>query len=204
MLFELQEAAKERDCVSLIDYLINDRFKKKIVVTASLRARSVVALQMVADINPSTPIVFCHAGTLFPESREYKDFIIERLGFSDIREPQQGEFETAPGDYDHVEWMKAYWGGTQNFVKEAVHLNKTMKDFECWISAVYHPTVAGAPVNRVDIEGKLIRVNPLLDWTRDAVNEFMNARDLPFHKLASRKTEYPDDEGDGLLPSYAY
>ena len=114
MLFEIQEATSERNGLSLIEYLVKDRFKGKTLVTASLRARSVSVLHMVAQIDPSTPIVFCHAGTLFPESREYKDFIIERLGLTDIRLPQPREAETARGDYDHVEWMKAFYDGTQN------------------------------------------------------------------------------------------
>ena len=138
MLFELQDLTKDMNCFSLIEYLVSDRFKGKTVVTASLRARSVVVLHMIADIDPTTPIVFCHAGTLFPESQEYKDYIVKRFGFTDIRELQNREPLTEPGDYDHVEWMKAYWNGTQNYVKQAVHLNQTLEGFECWISAVYH------------------------------------------------------------------
>ena len=204
MLFEIQETTKNLSCYSLIEYLVNDRFKGKAIVSASLRARSIVVLQMLADINPATPIVFCHAGTLYPESVEYKQFIINRLGLTDIREPQKRESDTVPGDYDHVEWLQADYNGSHGAVKTAMHLNKSLDGFECWISAVYHNPVDGSQINRIDVDGKVLRVNPLLVWTREDVAKFMKVHDLPFHKRAPRDPVYPKHEGDDLIPSYAY
>ena len=204
MLFEIQENTRKLSCYSLIEYLVNDHFKEKIIVTASLRARSIVFLQMLSDINPTTPILFCHAGTIYPESLIYKQLIIERLGFTDIREAQMKETETIPGDYDHIEWLMASYNGSNGAVKTAMHLNKSLDGFNCWISAVYHKPVDNSQVNRVDIDGKILRVNPLLDWTHEAVNKFMKAHDLPFHKLAPRDIIYPKNKTDNLIPFYGY
>jgi len=204
MLFEIQENTKNLSCYSLIEYLVNDHFKGKTIVSASLRARSIVVLQMLADINPATPIVFCHAGTIYPESVEYKQFIIDRLGLTNIREPQKRESDTMPGDHDHVEWLKANHNGTLGTVKTAVHLNKSLDGFECWISAVYHNPVDGSQINRIDVEGKVLRVNPLLNWTREEVDKFMKVHALPPHKLAPRDPVYPKNEGDQQVPFYGY
>lgn len=204
MLFEIQETTKDLSCYSLIEYLVNDQFKGKSIVSASLRARSIVVLQILADIDPATPIVFCHAGSIFPESVEYKQFIIDRLGLTNVREPQEKESDTMPGDYDHVEWLKARYDGSPGAMKEAMHLNKSLDGFECWISAVYHNPYDGSKINRIDVEGKVIRINPLLDWTREDVVKFMKANDLPFHKLAPHDPVYPKHEGDQLTPFYSY
>ena len=202
MLSEIQERTKNLSCYSLIEYLVNDRFEGKTIVTASLRARSIVVLQMLADINPSTPIVFCHAGTIFPESLEYKQFIIDRLGLTDIREPQTRESNTLPGDQDHVEWLQeSYQGST---VKRALHLNKSLAGFECWISAVYHNPPGISQLSRIDVEGKVLRINPLLNWTQEQVNHFMKVHALPFHKLASRDPVYPKTEADQEISFYSY
>ncbi len=204
MLFEIQEATKNLSCYSLIEYLTNDRMKKKTIVSASLKARSIVVLQMLADINPDTPIVFCHAGPLYPESVEYKQFIIDRLGLTNIREPKKREADTVPGDYDHVEWLMEHYKGSHGAVKTAMHLNKSIEGFECWISAVYQNPVEGSQINRIDIDGKVLRVNPLLDWTHEDVTKFMEVHDLPRHKLAPRDPVYAKDDDDHLLPSYSY
>ena len=204
MLFEIQENTKKFSCYSLIEYLVNDHFKGKVIVSASLRARSVVFLQMLSDINSETPILFCHAGTIYPESLEYKQLIINRLGFTDIREIQKKETETMPGVYDHIEWLMANYNGSKGSVKTAMHLNKSLDGFDCWISAVYHKPVDGSQVNRIDVDGKVFRVNPLLDWTHKDVNKFMKAHDLPFHKLAPREPVYPKHQEDHLIPFYGY
>ena len=204
MLFEIQKSTKNLSCYSLIEYLVNNYFQGKVIVSASLRARSIVFLQMLSDINPATPILFCHAGTIYPESLEYKRFIIDRLGFTDIREPQQKETRTMPGDYDHIEWIMANYNGSNGAVKTAMHLNKSLDGFDCWISAVYHKPVDGLQINRIDVDGKVLRVNPLLDWTHQDINKFMKAHDLPFHKLASRDPVYPKHEDNHLIPSYGY
>jgi phosphoadenosine phosphosulfate reductase len=204
MLFEIQENTNNLNCYSLIEYLVNDHFKGKTIVSASLRARSIVVLQMLADINPATPIVFCHAGTIYPESVEYKQFIINKLGLTDIREPRKRESDAMPGDRNHVEWLKANCNGTLGTVKTAMYLNRSLEGFECWISAVYHLPVDGSQINRIDIEGKILRVNPLLNWTREDVDKFMKAHDLPYHKLALRDPVYPKHEDDQQLPFYGY
>jgi len=202
MLFEIQENTKNLSCYSLIEYLVNDHFKGKTIVSASLRARSIVVLQMLADINPATPIVFCHAGAIYPESVEYKQLIIDRLGLSDIREPQKRESDTVQGDHDHVEWLKANCNGTLGTVKTAMHLNKSLAGFDCWISAVYHNPGGGSRNNRIDVEGKVLRVNPLLNWTRAEVDKFMKVHALPSHKLAKREPDYPKNDGDQQIPFY--
>ena len=204
MLIEIQEKTENLSCYSLLEYLVNDHFKGKTIVSASLRARSIVVLQMVADINPATPIVFCHAGAIYPESVEYKQFIIDKLGLTNIREPQERESDTMPGDHDHVEWLKASCNGTLGTVKTAMHLNKSLDGFECWISAVYHNPVDGSQINRIDVEGKVLRVNPLLNWTPEEVGKFMKVHDLPSHKLAPRDPVYPKHEDDQPAPFYGY
>jgi phosphoadenosine phosphosulfate reductase len=203
MLFKIQENTKNLSCYSLIEYLVNDHFNGKVIVSASLRARSIVFLQMLSDINPETPILFCHAGTIYPESVEYKQFIIDRLGFTNIRETQKRETDTMPGDYDHIEWLMASYNGSNGAVKTAMHLNKSLYGFECWISAVYHNPVDSSQINRIDIEGKVLRVNPLLEWTHEDVDKFMKAHDLPFHTLAPRDPFSPKHQ-DRLIPFYGY
>jgi phosphoadenosine phosphosulfate reductase len=160
---------------------------------------------MLSDINPATPILFCHAGVIYPESLEYKQLIIDRLGFTDIRETQNKETETIPGDYDHVEWLMANHNGSNGAVKTAMHLNKSLGGYDCWISAVYHKPLDSSQINRIDIEGKVLRVNPLLDWTYSDVDKFMKAHDLPFHKLAPRDPIYRGHhDNNHPIPFYGY
>jgi 3'-phosphoadenosine 5'-phosphosulfate sulfotransferase (PAPS reductase)/FAD synthetase len=58
--------------------------------------------------------------------------------------------------------------------------------------------------HRVDVEGRLIRIDPLIRWTKDDVRAFMHEHKLPFHpRVARRKPERPL-ESESSLPSYNY
>ena len=60
--------------------LIEEKFAEKTLVTASLKAPSVVVLKLVADIDPATPVVFSIPGFQFLESGVYRKRIVELPG----------------------------------------------------------------------------------------------------------------------------
>ena len=70
---EIREACEDLSTEGLLRYLIKDRFPGMTVVTASLRAPSIVVLKMIADIDPGTPVMFCRPGQLFEESEAHRD-----------------------------------------------------------------------------------------------------------------------------------
>jgi len=202
-LSEIWAVTKPLKIPAVLEHLLRDRFKGRTAVTASLRARSVVALQLVAEIDPTTPVIFCHAGPLYPESEQYRNELIDRLGLTDVRTPLADEADCVEGDLDHVEWVMASSGLGR--VRQAIHLNHSLGDFDAWISAAYHdPTVLGGR-HRVDVEGRLYRINPLLRWSKEQVRRFMRARELPYHAFVGRDAETPPPpENAEKIPSYHF
>lgn len=195
---ELKAACNEMACINLLEYLIKEKFPGKIAITASLRARSIIVQQMVAEVDPSTPIIYHNAGKQFPESEEYRKMIIERFGFTNVLSPIGTDESTIrPGDQDHIEWVKARYDRSHGATQEAVHLNHTLEPFDCWISAVYHFDQDQTVRNRVEREGNLIRVNPLIDWDVERVQNFMTEFDLPLHKLNEEQIDMNAKHGDG-------
>lgn len=171
------------ETAELLRHLIVVRFPGKVLVTASLRARSVATLRLIADIDPATPVVFCHMKNVFQESLEYKSKIIRELGLTDVRAPVE-DFGMLHGDSYHCENL---WGddpddGTRRY--STVPLNETLKPFDCWISAVYHNPYTYEPRPKFSEEGRLLRVHPLAGWSQDEVRAYLKERDLPFHPKA--------------------
>lgn len=195
---ELQTACQEMACLDLLTYLIKEKFPGKIAITASLRARSIIVQQMISEIDPTTPIIYCTAGKLFPESEDYKNMIVDRFGFTNVLSPV-GVDEAAihNGDQDHIEWVKARYDRTHGATQEAMHLNNTLSEYDAWISAVYHFDQDQTVRSRVEREGQIVRVNPLIDWDVDRVQTFMEEFDLPFHKLKDVPLDMDAKHGDG-------
>lgn len=195
---ELKTACQEMACINLLEFLTKEKFPGKIVITASLRARSIIVQHMISEVAPDTPIIYLTAGKPFPESEEYRAMIIKRFGFTNVLNPVGGDETTIrPDDYDHIEWVKARYDRSHGSTQEAMHLNRTLEPYSCWISAVYHFDQDKTVRNRVEREGRIIRVNPLIDWDAERVQNYMIEFDLPYHKLNKEKIDMDAKHGDG-------
>ena len=201
---DIRSVSPDLSTSDLLRFLIKEKFAGKTLVTASLKAPSVVVLKLVADIDPATPVVFSIPGFQFPESGVYRKRIVELLGLENVSQTKGGEVEVLPGDYDHYErmWVERRDGLGQSY--EIVHLNQTLAPYSCWISSVYHVPRHPRVTHRVDVESRLIRVDPLIRWTKDDIRAFMREHKLPFHPRAVRRKPAPPLEKQPLCPSYNY
>lgn len=201
---ELQEITRGLDTLPFLRFLISERFPGKTLASCSLRARSVVLLKMISEIDVSTPIVFCHAPELYPESLEYRTKLIERLGLRDVREPADDEGGPLPGDCHHSEGLWAENPVDHTRVYKIVSLNRTLASFDCWISGVYHGPYTAIPGPRVTEEGRLIRIDPLASWTQDQVRRFMRENGLPYHPRSMLRPRERIEEESQTFPTYHY
>lgn len=201
---DIRSVSPDLSTPDLLRFLISERFPGQTLVTAALKAPSIVVLKLVADIDPATPVVFCGRGFQFPESDVYRTRIVELLGLENVSQTEGGEVDVLPGDLDHSErmWAESRDGLGRSY--EIVHLNQTLVPYNCWISAVYHMPSPPQLTHRVDVEGRLIRVDPLNRWTKGEVRAFMREHKLPFHPGAVRRKPAPPSEGQATLPSYNY
>ncbi|MDP7546274.1 MAG: phosphoadenosine phosphosulfate reductase family protein [Alphaproteobacteria bacterium] len=201
---DIRSISPDLSTPDLLRFLIREKFPGKTLVTASLKAPSIVILKMVAEIDPATPVMFCVRGFQFPESTEYRQRIVELLGLENVSQTRGGEVEVSPDDSDHYErmWIENRDGLGQTY--EIVHLNKTLAPYSCWISAVYHMPNPPGVRHRVDVERRLIRVDPLVRWDKDDVRAFMREHGLPFHPRVVRRQSPPPPEQAPLPPSYNY
>ena len=148
-LQDIRDVSVNLDTPALLRYLITERFAGNTVVTASLRAASIVVLKMVSDIDPATPIIFCHRRPVFDESVAYRTRIVDLLGLTNVSTNEGHEVDICDGDQDHCERMWVENRTLPGRSKELLHLNDSLAPYLCWISAVYHvPRPAGVR-NRV-------------------------------------------------------
>lgn len=201
---ELLEATREMDTLSFLRFLVAERFAHKTLATCSLRGRSVVLLKMIAEIDASTPVVFCHAPDPYPESLEYRAMLVSRLGLQDVRDPADDEGGPLPDDCDHSEGLWAENPVDHTRVYKIAHLNRTLAGFDCWISGVYHGPYADTPAPRVTVEGRLIRINPLASWTQDQVRQFMAENELPYHPRSAARSRTPAKDEPDTVPTYHF
>jgi len=188
LLSEIRTDISHLPAPKLLRYLLKDVFNGKTVVTASLRAPSIVVLKMVADIDPNTPVLFCQRGHIYPESMAYRDQIIETLGLTNVTITAGGTSSSGSCGFFQHEQM---WVGTSvgdGRVRETVHLAEALVPYDCWISAVYHAPKPENISHRVDICGEKLRVDVLRHRSANDIRRFMRDHHLPFHPRAEPRT----------------
>ena len=201
---ELLDSTQDMTAQDMLRFLITEKFPGKTLVSASLRGRSVVLLQMIAKIDPSTPIVFCHAPNSHPDSQEFRAKLVSRLGLSDIRDPAEDESGPLPGDCDHSEGLWAEDLVDHRRVYATTYLNQSLAEFDCWVSGVYHGPYSDDPAPRVIQEGRLIRIDPLGDWSQDDVRQFMKEHGLSYHPRATLPRAKPKTAAPKTVPTYHF
>jgi len=188
----------------LLLFLLKDTFPGKTVVTASLRAPSIVVLKMIADVDPETPVLFCQRGHVYPESIAYRQEIIDILGLKNVEITAGGTSSSGPCGFYQNEQM---WVGTSvgdGRVRETVHLAEALVPYDCWISAVYHAPKPENITHRVDICGEKLRVDVLRHRSANDIRRFMRDHDLPFHPRAKPRRIAKPTSQDAVADIYHF
>ncbi len=201
---EIRSISGELNASELLRHLILERFPGETVITSSLRAPSICVLNMVSEIDPATPVVFCQRPPVFEESAEYRAQIVEQLGLTNVVMNDGRETEVAQGDRDHCERMWVHYRDMPGRSFQLLHINDCLAKYKCWISAVYHVDPSPEPRNRVDVEGKLIKVDPLARWSKKDVQVYMSEKNLPYHKMAKRQFNYKGKTDGAVYPMYHF
>jgi len=200
---DIRLVGADTDTEDLLRHLIKERFPGQTIVTASLKASSIVVLKMVAEIDRETPVVFCRRPPAFKESTEYRHKITEILGLQNTAVSEGHETEVEPGHIAHCEhmWIEHHIPG-RSF--QILHLNQCLAPYSCWISAVYHETRPTSGRSRIEVEGQLTRVDPLFHWSEDDVRGFMKTHRLPYHQMAKRDYQHRKVSEETACPTYHY
>ncbi len=155
-------------------------------VVSSFGAESVVLLDLVAAIDPATPILFLDTEMLFAETLEYQKTIAERLGLTDVRVITPKREETFEKDNEGL--LHLYFPDQCCALRKTIPLQQALEGFDTWITGRKRYQ-SGARARLAPFESEAdrrIKVNPLAHWGTDEVQDYMAAEDLPRHPLVAR------------------
>ncbi len=189
-LQEIRAVTTDLPAVEMLRYLLKDKFPGQAVVTASLRSPSVVVLKMVSDIDPATPVVFCHPRTVFPESESYRDTLVKLFGLSNVKVVTRSDSIAGKRSFERSEKLLNEAHGNTGGTWETIHLHDTLAPYKCWIKAVYHERGDEPSRQRVDCYADMVTVNLLRRRTTEMIDRFMKDYDLPYHPKISRQKEH--------------
>lgn len=163
---------------------IGEYFPGKISLVSSFGADSAVLLHLVAGVDRHLPVIFIDTGRLFGETLRHRDLLVDRLGLSDVRSvgplPDEAESEDAEGTLWFTDAERCC------ALRKVRPLAAALEGFSAWISGrKRYQAGTRARLALFEAEAGRIKVNPLAGWTREQLDAYRLAHDLPAHPLVA-------------------
>lgn len=170
------------DGSDLLEAMIKEAFPGGIAVSSSFGIEAAVLLDMVARIDPATPIVFLDTGVLFEETIAYKDVLEKRLGLTDIRtmRPLDDHIQK----YDPDETLHETDSNLCCHIRKVLPMQDALHAFDAWVTGRkrFHGGER-TDLPALELDQGQIKVNPLINYDRDKILEEFTQRGLPIHAL---------------------
>ena len=168
--------------MDLLDAMINDVFKDNIALVSSFGAESIVLLDMVAQINPATPVIFLNTQKLFGETVRYRDDIAEKLGLTNIITIKPVAEDVANEDKNGLLWTRDTDACCD--LRKVRPLARAMNEYGAWITGRKRfQTSERGNIPLIEEDGSKIKINPLAHWNQEELDKIIEEKNLPRHPL---------------------
>jgi phosphoadenosine phosphosulfate reductase len=162
--------------------LFNDFDEEKVLVTSSFGTSSVFLLSLLSKVNKKQKVHFIDTQYLFQETIEYKDELAKILKLEII--------SVLPNAIDHEFTQRnETWKTDPDFccmINKVNPLNKIKPNFEVWVSGVMAYQNNFRRNMKIFEQNGMLKFNPILDVTENAMREFVKSNKLPEHPLVKR------------------
>ncbi|MDP3675488.1 MAG: phosphoadenylyl-sulfate reductase [Novosphingobium sp.] len=169
--------------------VIGEGLAGRVAVVSSFGAESAVLLHLVAQIDPGTPVVFLETHKHFAETIAYRDELVARLGLTNLVIAQPDPARLAERDANGLRWSFDPDGCCE--IRKVEPLARALDGFDATITGrkgFQSATRAGLPrfeIDRSDAAARL-KINPLANWSKDELDAYVVAHDLPAHALVAQ------------------
>ena len=184
-LSRLNDELRNASAQTILRASILREWMGEMTYVSSFGAESAVMLALIADVAPDLPIVFLETGMHFPQTLDYKEELIERLGLTNVRDIPPSEDERLAEDPKNTLWKTD--PDACCALRKVRPLEPALEGFDAWITGRkrFH---GGARMSLPVFEHAAgrFKVNPLAGWTQEDVQAYFKRRELPRHPLTAQ------------------
>ena len=159
-------------------------FPGRLAVVSSFGAEAAVLLHMVAEIDPDLPVIFLETHRHFFQTNQYRRELTAHLGLTDVRRVEPDPVAAAAADPDGDLWRRD--PDACCALRKVRPLAAALGPFDAWVTGRKRFQGASrAALPQVETDGERVKVNPLADWDKTAIDAYFAAHDLPRHPLVA-------------------
>jgi len=183
----LAEVAGDSDGLALVRAVLGSPLRGRIALVSSFGAESAVLLDMVATVDPATPVIFLDTGALFAETLAYQAELCALLGLTDVRHvrPDAAGLER----HDPTGDLFAREPDFCCHLRKTEPLDQALDRFAGWITGrkrFQGGARADLPVLEPEPVSDRVKINPLAHWSLEDIRHYRRLRQLPLHPLVTK------------------
>ena len=155
-----------------------------LALVSSFGTESAALLKVMADVDPSIPVIFLDTGWLFDETLAYRDTLIDKLGLRDVRSIKPDEAMLSREDGERELWFSDPDACCR--IRKVEPLGRALKPFAAWINGrkrFQGGLRAAIPV--VEADGTRLKFNPFANVLREEIEAIFKLAELPPHPLVA-------------------
>jgi phosphoadenosine phosphosulfate reductase len=164
-----------------------EMFYPKLTMATAFGAEGCCILHMLGDIEPKVDVFNLDTGYQFAETLELRERIKSRYGI-EVRMVRP-EMTVEEYEADHGGPLYRIRPDQCCHDRKVLPLRNAVVGFEAWISAIRKDQTnhrAAASVVQWDAKFSLVKINPLLNWTKKDVWAFVMKNQVPYNPLHDR------------------
>jgi phosphoadenosine phosphosulfate reductase len=187
-LLRLESYYGGMDSRQLLKTVLHKEFKNEIALFSSFGADSALLISLIAEIDPTTPILFLDTEKHFAETMEYVEALRAQFNLSDIR-----ILKPDPNIVKNIDASGTLWSTQPNrccWMRKVEPLQRAVR--EMGLKALITGRKRYQTKERGDMtyfqvdEDGIFRINPLAYWTREQIQGEFAQRRLTMHPLVAR------------------
>jgi phosphoadenosine phosphosulfate reductase len=180
---EANERLAEATPIEILQWGVETFFPRLTMATA-FGPEGCILIHLLAQVEPRVRVFNLDTGYQFPETLALRDRIAERYGI----EVELVRPDTIVEQYEREHGGPLYATNSDQccYERKIVPLRRALVGYESWITAIradQSPHRAKARVVGWDSKFGLVKINPLLNWTKRDVWAFIVANRVPYNPL---------------------
>jgi len=181
---ELDRALRDASPHEVIAAALKAVGRDHLALVSSFGTQSAALLKVMADVDPSIPVIFLDTGWLFEETLAYRDTLIDKLGLRDVRSIKPDEATLSREDPERELWFSDPDACCR--IRKVEPLARALTPFAAWINGrkrFQGGLRAAIPV--VEADGARLKFNPFANVSREEIEAIFNLAELPPHPLVA-------------------
>lgn len=163
-----------------------EQFCPRLAVTSSFQTQSLPLLHMIAQIRPQLPVFFIDTGLHFWETLIFRERVQSEFGLNVVDLYPDERWRTFLRQYGRK--LPQEDPNPCCYLRKVQPLQKAMRQLDAWISGIRRDqtkTRAQAQILERHANG-LVKINPLLNWTKADIEAYRARHSLPAHPLLEK------------------